>query len=183
MRSGIGWRPGDGGPEGGPASAGYLTVATAPARLSCQPSQLVGAPGTVCTRYRLTAPIGEPRLHRTGGRHVQSRGSPGVPRYIQAASKSLDVTRRADTVCPRRIRVGAFEMRPESRTPLGPELQRSVARDKVDRPTLRRPGVRWRRGGSSQPRGEDAPRHAPRKLSSGNYERVTNRAAVNTSDS
>jgi hypothetical protein len=67
--------------------------------------------------------------------------------------------------------------------PLGPELQRSVARDKVDLPTLRRTGVRWRRGGSSQPRGEDAPRHAPRKLSSGNYERVTNRAAVNTSDS
>jgi hypothetical protein len=66
--------------------------------------------------------------------------------------------------------------------PLGPELRRSVARDKVDlRPA--RTGVRWRRGGSSQPRGEDAPRHAPRKLSSANYERVTNRAAVNTSDS
>ena len=105
------------------------------ARLSCQPSQLMGAPGTVCTRYRLTAPIGKPRLHRTDGRHVQSRS---FARCAQMYSSGVEIarrTRRADTVCPRRIRVGAFEMRPETRTPLGPELQRSVARDKVDLPT------------------------------------------------
>jgi len=38
MRSGIGWRPGDGGPEGGPASAGYLTVASG--RLGCHANPL-----------------------------------------------------------------------------------------------------------------------------------------------
>jgi hypothetical protein len=112
----------------------------------------------------------------------QSRCSPGVPRCMPARrrNRSTDATRghRLPSADPGgSLRDAAGDADPWVRSSSCPSpVTRSICRPA-------RTGVRWRRGGSSQPRGEDAPRHAPRKLSSGNYERVTNRAAINTSDS
>src|SRR5690242_21798362 len=68
-------------------------------------------------------------------------------------------TRRADSVCPRRIRVGAFEMRPETRTLYVRSSNGPSPVYKVDLPTCKngRAMEAWRifaapGGGRSSPR-------------------------------